>query len=128
MQIEHLALQTPDPVAVAAWYVAHLGFQVKRKGDAPIHAHFLADEGGRVMIEIYNNPAASTLDYPALHPLTLHLAFSVDDPAGVRDRLLKAGATLVDDVVCNPAGDELLMMRDPWGFALQFVKRATPMV
>ena len=80
------------------------------------------------MIEIYNNPAAPTLDYASMNPLTLHLAFTVDDPVEVRDRLLKAGATLVDDVVSNKAGDRLLMLRDPWGFALQFVKRATPMI
>ena len=27
----------------------------------------------------------------------------------------------------SPAGDDLAMLRDPWGFALQLVKRAKPM-
>ncbi|MGB8353751.1 MAG: VOC family protein [Chthoniobacteraceae bacterium] len=128
IEIEHFALQTPDPDAVAEWYVAHLGFEVKRKGTSSVRAHFLADAGGRVMIEIYSNPAAPTLDYAAMHPLTLHLAFTVDDTAGTRDRLLEAGATLVDDVATSPSGDVLLMLRDPWGLALQFVKRARPML
>jgi hypothetical protein len=28
----------------------------------------------------------------------------------------------------TPAGDELVMLRDPWGVALQLVKRAQPML
>jgi len=39
-----------------------------------------------------------------------------------------AGAKIVDDYFTNPAGDELLMLRDPWGIGLQLVKRATPML
>src|SRR6266446_4025618 len=32
MKIEHFALQVPDPVAMAQWYVNHLGFSVARSG------------------------------------------------------------------------------------------------
>jgi hypothetical protein len=28
----------------------------------------------------------------------------------------------------TPAGDSLVMLRDPWGIALQLVKRAQPML
>ncbi len=34
--------------------------------------HFLADGSGRVMLEMYNNPAATVPDYNAMHPLVLH--------------------------------------------------------
>src|SRR6266581_4941240 len=30
MKIEHFALQVPEPVAMAEWYVKHLGFTVSR--------------------------------------------------------------------------------------------------
>ena len=30
MDIEHFALNVPDPVAAAAWYVEHLGMRVQR--------------------------------------------------------------------------------------------------
>lgn len=128
MRIEHLGCNVANPVAAAAWYTAHLGFTVRRKLDAPPWTHFLADASGRVMIEIYNNPQAEVPNYRQMNPLTLHLAFSVDDVAATRDRLLSAGATLADALTVTPAGDQLVMLRDPWGLAIQLVKRAKAMV
>ena len=128
MKIEHFAWQTEDPPAVAAWYVEHLGFQVRRSSGAPGYAHFLADSSGSVMIEIYNNPTVRTPNYAEIHPLLLHLAFCSDDPAADRDRLVAAGATVVEDLTTSPVGDLLVMLRDPWSFAIQLVKRANPML
>ena len=128
MKIEHFAWQTEDPRAVAAWYVEHLGFQVRRSSGAPGYAHFLADITGSVMIEIYNNPRVRTPDYASIDPLILHLAFCSENPKADRDRLVAAGATIAEDFVTNPAGDELVMLRDPWAFAIQLVKRANPML
>jgi len=128
MKIEHFAVQIEDPAAVAAWYVAHLGFIVKRFTGAPTHTHFLADSAGSVMLEIYNNPAVRTPGYTEMHPLLLHLAFCSDDPPADRDRLVSAGAVIVDDFTTTPAGDKLVMLRDPWGFAIQLVQRANPMI
>lgn len=71
MKIEHVAWQVPDPVALADWYVEHLG---------------------------------------------------------MRARLIAAGATPAGEIVVTPAGDELAMLRDPWGIPLQLVRRAEPMI
>ena len=128
MQVEHIAWQVKDPVAVAAWYVQHLGFQVNRRGKGPTLAHFIADNSGRVILEVYYNPAATIPDYPAMSPLHLHLAFAISDPVETRDRLVKAGATVVEDLTTTHAGDQLVMLRDPWGFPLQLVKRVEPMI
>ena len=127
MIIEHSAWQVQDPVAVAAWYGENFGFTILRKFDNPAQAHFLADAAGRVVLEIYNNPKLAVPDYGAMDPLLLHIAFLTSDPAAVRDRLLPAGASLVDDLFITPAGDELVMLRDPWGFPVQLVKRASPL-
>ena len=113
---------------MANWYVQHLGFEVARAGRAPSFGRFLLDESKSVMLEIYRNPKASVPDYSKLDPLLLHLAFVSEAPATDRDRLVKAGATLVDDVISTEAGDQIMMLRDPWGIALQFVKRARRMV
>src|SRR5476649_1113742 len=113
MQVEHIAWQVPDPVALADWYIQHLGFRVVRRGKGPSLAHFLADGSGRVVIEVYNNPAASMPDYPAMNPLMLHLAFAVPDILETRDRLVKAGATIAEDITTTHAGDDLVMLRDP---------------
>lgn len=126
--VEHVAWQHPEPVGAAAWYGRHLGFTVARKIDHPPHTHFLADAAGRVVIEIYNNPRAPLLDYRSLDPLQLHLAFTVVDPVAARDELLGAGATVADDLQTLANGDRLVMLRDPWGFCLQLVARAAPLL
>jgi catechol 2,3-dioxygenase-like lactoylglutathione lyase family enzyme len=126
MRLEHLALQVSDPVAMADWYVTHLGCSVARAGGPPNCARFLA--AGPVLIEIYRSDNAPTPDYPSMHPSQLHLAFVSENLKADRDRLLAAGARLADDHTTTPSGDELLMLRDPWGVALQFVRRAKPMI
>lgn len=128
MKIEHVAWQAQDPVKVAGWYVEHLGFQVKRGFNEPPYAHFLADSTGQVMIEIYNNPKASVPDYSKQHPLLLHLAFVSEDVAADRARLIAAGAKPEGEIDKLPDGDELCMLRDPWGFPIQLAKRGKRMV
>ena len=128
MQIEHIAWQVKDPIALAQWYTQHMGFTVVRRGKGPSLAHFLADSAGRVVLEVYNNSAAPVPDYPAMNPFLLHLAFSVSNMVETRDRLVKAGATIAEDISTTHAGDNLAMLRDPWGFPIQLIKRAQPMI
>jgi glyoxylase I family protein len=128
MKIEHVALQVGDPEGVAGWYVEHLGMVVKRAQDTAPFGHFLADDAGAVMIELYHYPTMAVPDYRSMNPLTLHLAFSAGDVDRDRARLLAAGATAEGEVQVNDVGDRVAMLRDPWGVALQLVRRATPMI
>jgi len=127
LPFEHLALNVADPVAVAAWYVDHLGMDVVRRGEPPVHMHFLADAGRRAMIELYHNANAPADVYRDLHPAQLHLAFSSIDPDADAARLVAAGATLVEHLH-NPDGSHLAMLRDPWGLPIQLAKRVQPML
>jgi len=127
MRIEHVAFNVSDPRSMAAWYCAHLGFTVKRGQDEPPYAHFLADGGGRVMIEIYCRPADQVPDYASMDPLLLHLGLVSDDPHRDAVRLVAAGAREIDEVRLED-GSFLKMLRDPWGLALQLCKRGQPMV
>jgi len=128
MKIEHVAWQVADPVAVADWYVEHLGFVVKRRFDDGARARFLADDSGAVMLEVYHNAAAPMPDYPATDPLVLHLALRSDHPDADAERLVATGATLVEGPFTAPNDDRLAMLRDPWGFPLQLCRRAEPMI
>jgi uncharacterized glyoxalase superfamily protein PhnB len=128
MKIEHTAYQVEDPVALARWYVEQLGLTVKRAQRESPFGQFLADDGDAVMLEFYNNPRISVPDYRAIDPLALHIAFYSDDVPGTRERLIAAGATPEGDVQVTPTGDTMAMLRDPWGLAIQFVHRATPMI
>jgi glyoxylase I family protein len=126
MKIEHFAYNVADPVAVAAWYCAHLGLKVVRHLPQPAQTHFLADDQATV-IEIYCNPPDQIPDYSSMDPLLLHIAFASADPTADAARLLAAGATPVSDTTL-PDGTQLIMLRDPWGFALQLCKRAHPLI
>jgi catechol 2,3-dioxygenase-like lactoylglutathione lyase family enzyme len=128
IRLEHVALNVEDPVKMAEWYCRNLQMKVVRKGPAPVNAHFICDAGANMMLEIYHNPPDAVPDYAAMDPLLLHVAFMVDDVKGVREKLIAAGATPVGEVSTTLSGDEIAMLRDPWGLAIQFVKRAEPML
>jgi glyoxylase I family protein len=128
VKIEHVAFQVEDPKAVSAWWVKNLGLTIKRTYPDRPWGHFLADDGDAVMVEFYNNPKAAVPDYRAIDPLMLHVAFVVEDVAMVRERLIAGGATPEGDPQTAPNGDILTMLRDPWGLAVQLVRRQQQMI
>jgi glyoxylase I family protein len=130
MKIEHIGTMVQDPIQVAQWYCQNLGFRVARGMQVSPFTTFMVDASGNGMLEIYNNPAARVPDYASMDPLLFHVAFDIGSETieTVRDRLLAAGATLYSDLALTPAGDQLVMLRDPWGMAVQLAKRKTPML
>lgn len=126
MKFEHFGINVPDATAMAAWYVKHLNMQIVRAVQGAPHTHFLADATGRVVIEIYSNPIAPIPNYANQDPLCLHIAFAVENAAAVRDALIANDATLVANQTLDD-GSLLVMLRDPWGMALQLCQRAAPM-
>lgn len=127
MKFEHFALNVPEPRAQAQWYVQHLGFTIARsRSDAPF-THFLADETGRTVVELYANPKAPITDFTRAHPLCFHLAVVAPNAAAEQQRLLQAGATLFLEEP-QPDGSLLIMLRDPWGVPLQLCQRTQPFV
>jgi catechol 2,3-dioxygenase-like lactoylglutathione lyase family enzyme len=127
LKLEHFAVNVADPVAMADWYCKNLGMSVHRKGERPVHMHFLADASGRVVLEIYANPPELVPDYPSMNPLVLHLAFATADIRAAHQRLVAAGAAPLGQISANPAGDQLAFLRDPWGLTVQLVQRVAPM-
>ena len=130
MKIEHVGYMVKDPIQVAHWYCQNLGFRIVRGMETSPFTHFLMDSRGEGMLEIYNNPAASVPDYASMDPLVFHVAFAVGDEAieAIRDRLLSAGAVIYSDLVTTPSGDRLVMLRDPWGMAVQLAQRKQAMI
>ena len=127
MKIEHFALNVADPIAMAEWYVANLGMTIARKLEGGPKTHFLADNSGQVMIVIYNNPPDEVPPYAEMNPLLVHLAFVCENPNEKRAELEKAGASFAEEVHIKD-GSHLVMMRDPWGLAIQLCKRGMPML
>jgi glyoxylase I family protein len=126
MELEHIAFNVADPVAVADWYGTHCGLRVVRHIPQPAQTHFLADSA-RTVIEIYCNPPDQIPDYRNMNPLLFHLALASADPAADAQRLIAAGASWVEELH-TPDGSHLVMLRDPWGLALQLCRRTRPLL
>jgi len=128
IRLEHVAINVENPVEMAKWYCDNLGMKIVRKGPPPVNMHFISDAGSNIMVEIYTNPPNAVPDYRSMDPLSLHIAFMVDDVEKTRRRLVTAGATIATDITVTESGDKLVMLRDPWGIPIQFLKRAEPML
>ena len=125
MIFEHVAINVPDSKAMADWYVKNCGLRLVIELDEAPYTRFLTDQNGITCIEIYENHSVEIPDYNKQHHLTYHNAFAVEDQDQVRDQLLNAGASFVEEVNL-PNGTRLIMLRDPWGIPLQLVKRTNP--
>ena len=121
---EHTALNVPDVQAAARWYCDNLGMTVLRSGES---VRFLADSTGRLIFEFYTNAEQQIPDYAQMHPSALHLAFCVSDVPAAIAKLTAAGASVFSDYETADSGDEMAMLRDPWGVPLQLMKRAEAM-
>ena len=127
MQIEHVAIHVHEPRAMAAWYVQHLGFRILRAMDHEPWTHFLGDSADCGVLEIYRNQRDTPPDYFSLDPLRLHVALVSADPDADAARLIAVGATKAEEVRLAD-GTLLVMLRDPWGLALQLCRRVQPML
>jgi glyoxylase I family protein len=128
IRLEHVALNVENPAGMAKWYCENLGMKIVRKGPPPINMRFISDAGGNMMLEIYHNPPDAVPDYASMNPLMLHIAFMVDDVKGTCRKLVAAGAAVAGEAAVTDSGDELAMLRDPWGVPIQILKRANPML
>ena len=127
MQFEHFGINVPDAKAMAQWYVKNCNMKIVRAIPQPSQTHFLADEKGKVCMEIYTNPNAAIVDYPSQHPLCFHFAFEAANPAAMKDKLVAAGATVFEELNLED-GSCIIMFRDPWEVPFQLCKRAKPMI
>ena len=72
--LEHFAINVENPIAMSSWYVEHMELKVVKQNSEPSFMHFLADDSGSIMIEIYKNPVDQVPDYRNMDPLLVHLA------------------------------------------------------
>ena len=127
MKLEHIAFNVPDAKAHAKWYSDHLGMTIVRSADSAPFITFISDGAGS-LIEFYSNEAAATPDYKGMHPLILHVAFSSEDLEADIKRLEAAGASHTGVIETIEGMHTFHILRDPWGLALQLIKRVNPLV
>lgn len=128
VRFEHIAFNVQDPVAVARWYEQNLGMKIQRQGGEPTYTTFISDSGNHMMIEFFHNAQYPLFPASDFHAISLHLAFCSPDIEATTKQLLAAGATWADSIRTTASGDKVCILRDPWGLAIQFVQRSTPML
>lgn len=119
--IEHSAIASPDPAALANWYVDTLGFVINYRGTA---AFFVKAPDGS-MIEIIPSEGergAGTLKTPGLR----HLALTVTDFDSTYAGLQAKGVHFVSEPL-NNKGNKLVFFTDPEGNYLHLLERETPL-
>ena len=129
MLIEHLAFVVKDPEAVCKWYCSHLGLrELRRGGGGDI---FVCDEEGSTILQLEDARLVSEdediADHANRDARQLHLAFCTEDVIGECERLEAAGAVKEGDALVTEDGDEMVLMRDPWGLPFQLVNRKEKM-
>ncbi|MBL4575906.1 MAG: VOC family protein [Opitutaceae bacterium] len=123
MKIEHIGFNVTHPTEMGEWYAENFDLKIVHKLNIPPYNHYLANEHGAVMLELYYSPTDEVLDFLKMDPLVVHIAFATDDPDGDKRNLISAGATLLNE---NHFEDNslLITMRDPWGFPFQLCRRS----
>jgi glyoxylase I family protein len=119
--IEHTAIASPNPPALADWYVETLGFVINYRGSTAVFVK--APDG--TMIEIIaaeGDRAAQTLKTPGLR----HVALTVTDFDVVYASLKAKGVQFLSDPMDNK-GNKLVFFTDPEGNYLHLLQRATPL-
>jgi glyoxylase I family protein len=119
--IEHTAIASPDPAALAAWYVNTLGFEINYRGTTAV----FIKAPDRTMIEIIQSEGervAQALKSPGLR----HLALTVTDFAAVYQTLQTRGVTFLGEPL-KAKGNQVVFFEDPEGNILHLLQRETPL-
>jgi len=119
--IEHTAIASPDPEALANWYADTLGFVINYRGST---AFFVKAPDGS-MIEIIpaeGERSGNTLKSPGLR----HLALAVTDFDAVYAGLQAKGVRFVSEPLAAK-GNKVVFFTDPEGNYLHLLQRETPL-
>ncbi|MBI4892162.1 MAG: VOC family protein [Acidobacteria bacterium] len=119
--IEHTAIASPDPAALAQWYVDTLGFVINYKGST---AYFVKAPNG-TMLEIIpaeGEQGPNTIKTPGLR----HLALTVTDFENAYAALKRRNVSFLGEPL-ESKGNKVVFFTDPEGNILHLLQRATPL-
>ena len=126
MRLEHIAFQVADPVAMADWYVTHLGFSIRCRRDEPTVAQLLGRRPGSILFELSARPRGGAR-------LPRHESHGASPcrrqrrPGGRRPAA-GGGRGHARQRPGRKPRRPFRHVRDPWGMPLQLVRRAEPML
>ena len=125
MRIEHVGICVAAPISMGNWYRDNLDFSILwQSGNDVEGVSFISDNDGTVL-ELGKLAEGPPLDAYSLKPLQLHIAIECDNPTTEAERLVSVGATLIGESPRNSYKGEKVLVRDPWGYVIQLLNRAT---
>lgn len=119
--VEHTAIASPDPAALAAWYRDALEFRIVHLADGN---YFVRGRNGS-LLEII--AAQGRLQPPQRTDAGIrHLAIDVEDFDAALAALQGRGVSLLSEPSTGP-GNRIVFFRDPDGNILHLIQRGTPL-
>jgi glyoxylase I family protein len=122
--IEHAAIASPDPEALARWYVETLDFKINYFSEKSKTTFVKAESGA--MIEIIKSNDKPRPAQDLRDPGLRHLALTVSDFAAVYDRLKAKGVAFLSEPEVK-GGNSLVFFTDPDGNILHLLQREKPL-
>lgn len=119
--LEHTAIASPDPAALAQWYVEHLGFHINYRYDA----FFFVKAPNGTMLEIVPSEGAAHA-HGLKDPGIRHLAIAVQDFDAAYKQLREAGVQFLNEPYVNQ-GNRLVFFTDRDGNFLHLIEREQPL-
>lgn len=119
--LEHTAIASPDPRALAEWYAAHLDFAINYE----YAGNYFVRAANGTMLEIIPGKGPSTpaqFDDRGIR----HLAIEVDDFDAAHESLKAAGVHFLGEPM-NKQGNRLLFFADRDGNILHLIQRERPL-
>ncbi len=119
--LEHTAIASPDPAALAQWYVDTLGFRINYRYDV----FFFVKAPNGSMLEIIPSQGERGSNQPK-DPGIRHLAIAVDDFDQAHEQLKQQGVKFLGEPYSNE-GNRLVFFSDKDGNILHLIARARPL-
>jgi catechol 2,3-dioxygenase-like lactoylglutathione lyase family enzyme len=119
--LEHTAIASPNPKALADWYVEKLGFHINFSYDV---FYFVKAPNG-TMLEIIPSEGARGSNQPK-DPGIRHLAIAVDDFDAAHEELKRRGVKMLGEPY-NNQGNRLVFFADHDGNILHLIQREKPL-
>jgi len=119
--LEHTAIASPNPKALAQWYVDHLGFRMNFEYDG----NYFVRAANGAMLEIIPSEG-SRGEQKMRDPGIRHLAIEVADFDGAYAALRAQGVNFVGDPYVN-MGNRLVFFTDCDGNLVHLIRRERPL-
>jgi len=119
--LEHTAIASPNPKALAQWYVDHLGFRMNFEYDG----NYFVRAANGAMLEIIPSEG-SRGEQKMRDPGIRHLAIEVADFDGAHAALRAQGVNFVGDPYVN-MGNRLVFFTDCDGNLVHLIRRERPL-